>query len=174
MILWESSSSSSSYRYWYWYRWGDPDASVDSGVSMRRRRRRLQKNAFGRWIPIPLFQIYLEVVAYGLEGAAYPAGLEAEAAAVVAVVETLKDDCYCCGNVVDFDFDSVADSDFDSYDPDPDLRGLSLTFEEYAAEDLGTVYADVVADVVVHAAADVARYFARYYALAGYPHHSYY
>jgi hypothetical protein len=94
--------------------------------------RRIQKNAFGRSIQIPLCDICLGAVA----------GLGTVAALAAAVDETLKDDHYCYGNVVDFDSD-----DFDSDDLDH-LRGVSLSFEGLS-EDLGTVVADV--DAVVRA-----------------------
>jgi hypothetical protein len=83
-------------------------------------RRKIQKNAFGRWMKILLSDICLEtVVAYGV------AGLEgvADVAAAVDVAETRKGDYHCYGNAVDFD--SVAEVDSD------DLRGVSSTFEEF-------------------------------------------
>jgi hypothetical protein len=114
MILLASYLSSPLASYQYQYRWGDHRASVGSGASVMLR---IQKNAFGRWMLIPLSDSGLGVVAYDvadLEGVA-------DVAAAADVVETLNCDYYCCGNAVDFD--SVVDSD--------DLRAVSSTFEEF-------------------------------------------
>jgi hypothetical protein len=100
-------------------------------------RRKIQKNAFGRWMKILLSDICLEtVVPYG------GAGL-GDVADAVDVVETLKDDYYCYCNAVDLD--SVADFDSD------DLREVSSTFGEFV-DDLRNFSAD--ADAFVHVADD--------------------
>jgi hypothetical protein len=110
----------------------------------------IRKNAFGRWMPIPLVDICL--------GAAVAVAFAAD----VAVAETLdEDDDYYYGNVVDFDSVAVVSDD---------LRGVSLIFEESAA-DSGNFSVAAFAHVDVHnavvhdavAVADVDAHTRHYY-----------